>query len=92
MSNIRGNEVCFISLSLLFLSIINIAHAQSLTDTINKAADNSVANTFGVINNTLNRDNNTHFGTNGSVTHSTTITTNSPSNSNSTTTTTTTNS
>ncbi len=79
-------------LPLLFLTIVQIAHVQSLTDTIIKAANNSLTNTFGGINNTLNSNNNTQFGTNGNGSNSTTITIMGPGNSSSTTTTTTTNS
>ncbi|MDQ4072981.1 MAG: hypothetical protein M3162_01615 [Thermoproteota archaeon] len=78
-------------LPIFFLSLIQIVHAQSLSESINKEVEDNLENTFGAINNTLNSSNNTQLGNNSDPnSRTTTITTINP-NSNSTTTTTTTN-
>lgn len=75
-------------LPIFLLSIVQVAHAQSLTDSINSAVNNDIANTFDSINKVSNSSNNSLSGNDtGSQSTTTTTTTNGPGNSNSTTTT-----
>ena len=39
-----------ILLPIFFLSVVQVAHAQSLTDSINNAVNNDIGNTFDSIN------------------------------------------
>lgn len=78
----------YLLLGLFLLPIMQIAHAQSLTDTINNAVGNNIKNTFDSINQGSNNSGNTTSGAgNDSQTTTTTTTTHGPGNSNSTTTT-----
>ena len=77
-----------ILLPLFFLSVVQIADAQSLTDYINNAVNNNIGNTFDSINQAPNNNNNSPSGNDtGSKSTTTTTTTNGPGNSNFTTTT-----
>ncbi len=78
----------FILMPILFISVMQVAHAQSLSDSINNAVTNDIENTFDSIDSTSNNtgispsENDT-----GSQSTTTTTTTSGPGNSNSTTTT-----
>ena len=78
-----------ILLPIFFLSVVQVAHAQSLTDSINNAVNNDIGNTFDSINQAAKSNINSLSGNdNGSQsTTTTTTTTSDPGNSNSTTTT-----
>lgn len=75
-------------LPILFLPIVQVVHAQSISDLISKNVNNKIENTFNSINDSLNKNNNALMG-NGSGSSTTTTTTFSsgPGNSNSATTT-----
>ena len=80
-------NVGLILLPIFFLSVVQVAHAQSLTDSINNAVNSDIANTFDSINQAPNSSN---FSLPGNDTGSqsnttTTTTTTGPGNSNSTT-------
>ena len=78
-----------ILLPIFFISVVQVAHAQSLTDSINNAVNNDIGNTFDSINQAAKSNINSLSGNdNGSQsTTTTTTTTSDPGNSNSTTTT-----
>ena len=78
-----------ILLPILLVSIVQVAHAQSLTDSIHSAVNNNIENTFDSIDRTSNNSNNSPSGnaTDSQSTTTTTTTTSGPGNSNSTTTT-----
>ena len=78
-----------ILLPIFFLSVVQVAHAQSLTDSINSAVNNDIGNTFDSINQAAKSNINSLSGNdNGSQsTTTTTTTTSGPGNSNSTSTT-----
>ena len=79
-------NVGLILLPIFFLSVVQVAHAQSLTDSINNAVNNDIGNTFDSINQAANNSNNSLPGNDtGSQSNSTTTTTTGPGNSNSTT-------
>lgn len=81
-------KIVLFLLPILFLSIVQVAHAQSISDLISKNVNNKIENTFNSINDSLNKNNNTLIG-NGSDSSTTTTTTtfsSGPENSNSTTT------
>ena len=71
---------------IFFLSVVQVAHAQSLTDSINNAVNNDIGNTFDSINQAAKSNINSLSG-NDTGSQSTTTTTSGPGNSNSTTTT-----
>ncbi len=75
-----------ILLPIFFLSVVQVAHAQSLTDSINNAVNNDIGNTFDSINQAAKSNINSLSG-NDTGSQSTTTTTSGPGNSNSTTTT-----
>ena len=74
-----------ILLPIFFLSVVQVAHAQSLTDSINSAVNNDIGNTFDSINQAAKSNINSLSG-NDTGSQSTT-TTSGPGNSNSTSTT-----
>jgi hypothetical protein len=79
-----------ILLPIFFISVVQVAHAQSLTDSINNAVNNDIGNTFDSINQAAKSNINSLSGNdNGSqpTTTTTTTTAHGPGNSNSTTTT-----
>jgi hypothetical protein len=78
-----------ILLPIFFLSVVQVAHAQSLTDSINNAVNNDIGNTFDSINQAAKSNINSLSGndTGSQSTTTTTTTTSDPGNSNSTTTT-----
>ncbi len=77
-----------ILLPIFFLSVVQVAHAQSLTDSINNAVTKDIENTFDSIDSTSNNTGNSPSGNDtGSQSTTTTTTTSGPGNSNSTTTT-----
>ena len=78
-----------ILLPILLVSIVQVAHAQNLTDSINSAVNNNIENTFDSIDRTSNNSNNSpsENTTDSQSTTTTTTTTSGPGNSNSTTTT-----
>ena len=51
-----------ILLPIFFLSIVQVAHAQSLTDSINNAVNNDIGNTFDSINQAANSNSNSLSG------------------------------
>ncbi len=75
-----------ILLPIFFLSVVQVAHAQSLTDSINNAVNNDIGNTFDSINQAAKSNINSLSG-NDTGSQSTTTTTSDPGNSNSTSTT-----
>jgi hypothetical protein len=79
----------FLLMPILIISLTQVAHAQSLSDSINSAVTNDIKNTFDSIDSASNGNGNSSSGNNtGSQSTSTTTTTTSgPGNSNSTTTT-----
>ena len=82
------HELGLILLPLFFLSVVQVAQAQSLTDPINNAVNNDITNTFDSINPASNSSSNSLSGNDtGSQSTTTTTTTSGPGNSNSTTTT-----
>jgi hypothetical protein len=77
-----------ILMPILFISIVQVAHAQSLSDSINNAVTNDIENTFDSIDSTSNNTGISPSGNDtGSQSTTTTTTTSGPGNSNSTTTT-----
>jgi hypothetical protein len=76
-------------LPILLISVVQVAHAQSLSDSINSAVTNDIENTFDSIDSTSNNTNISPSGndTGSQSTTTTTTTTSGPGNSNSTTTT-----
>jgi hypothetical protein len=82
-------NVSYILGALILISIIQVAHAQSLTDSIQNAVNNNIENTFGSIGQASNNSNNSApvNGNGSQSTTTTTTTTSGPGNSNSTTTT-----
>lgn len=79
----------FMLLPILLISVVQVAHAQSLSDSINSAVTNDIENTFDSIDSTSNNTNISPSGndTGSQSTTTTTTTTSGPGNSNSTTTT-----
>lgn len=80
----------FMLLPILLISVVQVAHAQSLSDSINSAVTNDIENTFDSIDSTSNNTNISPSGNDTgsqSTTTTTTTTTSGPGNSNSTTTT-----
>ncbi len=80
----------FIILPVLFISLVQGAYAQSLSDSINNAVINDIENTFDSIESTSNKTNTSPSGNDTgsqSTTTTTTTSTTGPGNSNSTTTT-----
>ena len=82
-------NVGLILLPIFFLSVVQVAHAQSLTDSINNAVNNDIGSTFDSINQAAKSNINSLSGndTGSQSTTTTTTTTSDPGNSNSTTTT-----
>lgn len=79
-------NISYLLLGLFLLPVIQFAHAQSLTDTINNAVSNNIKNTFDSINQASNSSGNTTSGNgNDSQTTTTTTTTHGPDNSTTTT-------
>jgi len=76
-----------ILLPIFFLSVVQVAHAQSLTDSINNAVNNDIANTFDSINQAAKSNINSLSGNDNGSQSTTTTTSSGPGNSNSTTTT-----
>lgn len=80
----------FMLLPILLISVVQVAHAQSLSDSINSAVTNDIENTFDSIDSTSNNTNISPSGNDTgsqSTTTTTTTSTSGPGNSNSTTTT-----
>lgn len=80
----------YIILPILFISLVQVAYAQSLSDSINNAVTNDIENTFDSIGSTTNNTSNSSSGNDTGSDSTTTTTTTSmswPGNSNSTTTT-----
>jgi hypothetical protein len=80
----------FMLLPILLISVVQVAYAQSLSDSINSAVTNDIENTFDSIDSTSNNTNISPSGNDTgsqSTTTTTTTTTSGPGNSNSTTTT-----
>jgi hypothetical protein len=86
---IDAMNFAFMLLPILLISVVQVAHAQSLSDSINSAVTNDIENTFDSIDSTSNNTNISPSGndTGSQSTTTTTTTTSGPGNSNSTTTT-----
>ncbi len=84
-------NIGFILVALILIPVVQVAHAQGLTDSINSAVENNIGKTFDSINQASNSNSSSpalgNDNDNGSQTTTTTTTTSGPGNSNSTTTT-----